>query len=139
MGWIRDSMEFSAVSPGFDTERHRFHINIHLHSNHISQKSPWRYATEVNTIIISIKQIPHGVKKDIRCLFPKRISLNFYILLLCERSRLKQSKSGTIFDKFKIVLLKTSYWPFIENLQESKLNCYHMSVYIMCHPLAQKN
>lgn len=81
-------MEFNAVSLGFDTKTRPFHINIHLHSNHISQRSPWRYAIEANMIIISVKQIPHGVKEDIRYLFPKRISLNFYALLLCERSRL---------------------------------------------------
>lgn len=71
-------MEFNAVSPGFDTERHPLHINIHLHSNSISQGSPWRYAMEVNTIIISLQQIPHGVKKGYKISLPQKDQSEFF-------------------------------------------------------------
>lgn len=74
-------MEFNVVSPGFDAERHPFHINIHLHSNYISQRSPWRYAMEVNMIIVSIKQFPHGMKKGYKRYLPQKDQSEFLYTL----------------------------------------------------------
>lgn len=67
---------------------------------------------------------------------PKRSGWIFFVQFPCERSRLNYSTSGVILDQFKIVVLKKKntttcydhWWNWIENLQQSKFNCYHMSI-----------